>query len=381
MSVFRSKQTDFYSLKEINKRKCPYNVIWSGRSNGKTFAVLDQALEDYFKSGGKNELAIIRRSDTDWKGQNSARNYYLALMEDAYGVNHIEKYSEGAFHGVVYWGGLYYLTVRDEEGREQRTDKIIARGFPLNKMEAQKGARYPNVMTILFDEFITRGFYLQDEFILFCNVIKTIKGDRTDVTVYMCGNSVNRFNPYFQEMGLRRAATMEQGTIDVYRYGDTPLRVACEYAEMAQRNGKHGDYYFAFDNPRLEMIKTGAWELDIYPHCPVRYEKSDIAYTYFIEWAEDLYQCEIVATGKELFTFIHRKSTPLKERSSDVIFSTTPSPKPNYRQNLLQPPDQFGRRLASFYASHTVFYQDNEVGEAIRNYLVFCKQQPIVKTA
>ena len=40
-----------------------YYVIFGERSNGKTYSVLDYALEDYFKNG--NQLAIIRRYKED----------------------------------------------------------------------------------------------------------------------------------------------------------------------------------------------------------------------------------------------------------------------------------------------------------------------------
>ena len=42
-----------------------YYVIFGERSNGKTYSVLDYALEDYFKNG--NQLAIVRRYKEDLK--------------------------------------------------------------------------------------------------------------------------------------------------------------------------------------------------------------------------------------------------------------------------------------------------------------------------
>ena len=56
--------------------------------------------------------------------------------------------------------------------------------------------------TILFDEFITKGMYLTDEFMAFMNTLSTIIRQRDNVKIFMCGNTVNKFNPYFEEMGL-----------------------------------------------------------------------------------------------------------------------------------------------------------------------------------
>lgn len=40
-------KNNFYSLKNILKEKATYNVIFGGRSNGKTYAVLSKILADF----------------------------------------------------------------------------------------------------------------------------------------------------------------------------------------------------------------------------------------------------------------------------------------------------------------------------------------------
>ena len=36
-------------------------------------------------------------------------------------------------------------------------------------------------------------------------IFLTTKLDRKNVKIFMCGNTVNKYNPYFQEMGLKNA--------------------------------------------------------------------------------------------------------------------------------------------------------------------------------
>ena len=43
----------YYSLNKINSKKATYNVIFGERSNGKTYACLQQALENYFNNGSQ----------------------------------------------------------------------------------------------------------------------------------------------------------------------------------------------------------------------------------------------------------------------------------------------------------------------------------------
>ena len=67
---------------------------------------------------------------------------------------------------------------------------------------------------------------------------------------------------------MNHVQKMEQGSVDVLHYGNSPLTVAVEYCSSLNVS-KDSDIYFAFDNPKLKMITSGAWELDIYPHLPV----------------------------------------------------------------------------------------------------------------
>ena len=362
----------FFTLKNILAKGAKYNVIFGERSNGKTYAVLKYAYEKFLETG--EQLAIIRRWDEDFVGANSAKTCYDSLMCNGNGVNVIEKLSKGEYTGVEYYAGKYYLTIKDEETQKsKRTDKIVAIAFSLTGSEHYKSASFPKIKTILLDEFMTRKYYLPNEFIDFQNVLSTIIRTRDDVTIFMCANTVNKYGcPYFTEMGLYRIKQMKQGDIDVYTYGESGLTVAVEWSDGIAKQ-KPSDIYFAFDNPRLQMIKTGAWEMDIYPHCPVKYVPKDILFTYFILYDEQLLQCEVVQHSDNLFTFIHRKTTELKDTINDLIFTPDYNPRPNYRRRITEPHNNVTKKILWFFNNEKVFYQDNEIGEIVRNYMNFCK--------
>jgi len=357
----------FYSLRKILAKHAIYNLIVGKRSNGKTYAVLEYALQEYAKN--RSQLAIIRRWKEDIIGKR-AQQYFKNLTAN----RAVEKITNGKYTGIYYYASKFYLCNYDEQGRPiyNAEDDLFAHCFALSEMEHDKGNSFPYINTIFFDEFISKGLYLQDEFVLFMNVISTIVRQRENVKIFMCGNTVNKFCPYFKEMGLKHVDSMKQGTIDVYTYGDSKLTVALEYCadNSATRNN---NYYFAFDNPKLHMITSGAWELDIYPHCPVKYKPIDIIYTYFILFNDAIYQCEIVQKDNIVFTFIHHKTTPIKNPDTDLIFSLEYNPKINYNRNVLRPQIKRLERLAWFYNTGRVYYQDNEVGNTIHNYLQICK--------
>lgn len=354
----------YYSLKNILSRNALYNVIFGERSNGKTYSVLQLGINNYAKTG--EQMAIVRRWAEDFVGKRG-QTMFDGLVEK----DEIKKATNGEWTGVYYYSSRWYLCKYGEDGARIVDQKPFAYGFSITSQEHDKSTSYPKITTVLFDEFITREGYLPDEFVLFCNTLSTIIRERTDVKIFMLGNTVNKYCPYFAEMGLKHVKEMKIGDIDVYSYGDSGLKVAVEYTEPNTK-GKPSDVYFAFDNPKLNMITGGAWEIAVYPHCPKKYRPKDIIFTYFIEFEGDLLQCEIVRVEDVYFTFIHKKTTPLKDPEHDFIYTTEYSPRYNYRRRLTKPVSNFERKIAWFFASDKVFYSDNEVGEIVRNYLIWC---------
>lgn len=370
----RNKETQqYYSLAPILKEKAHYNIIIGERSNGKTYSVLKKVIEDY--ANKKHQGALLRRMQEDFIGKRGA-----GLFEPLIDNGEIETATNGEWTSVYYYASRWFLCkyVEDDKGNTQRINDTqpFMYGFALSQMEHEKGTGYPNVKNIVFDEFITRMAYLRDEFVLFMNTLSTIIRSRDDVTIFMLGNTVNKYCPYFDEMGLRHIKDMKQGEIDIYQLKHQSgkiLKVAVEYCKPFKK-GKKSDFYFAFDNQKLEMITSGIWEIDLYPHCPYKYRPKNIMFKYFIEFDRELLQCEVVQVDNVCFTFIHRKTTPLKDPEKDLIYTTRFDPRPNYRRKITKPTLPIEHKIVEFYKTDKVFYQDNEVGEIIRNYLLWCSK-------
>lgn len=357
-------KSKFYSLKKILEKNAQYNVIYGQRSNGKTYAVLKYGLLKYIETG--QQMAIIRRWREDFTGKRGT-----TMFDSLVHNREIEKATRGEWTNVYYYGSRWYLCRYDDSDKRITDEHPFAYGFSITSMEHDKSSSYPNITTILFDEFLSRSAYLPDEFVLFMNVLSTIIRNRNDVKIFMLGNTVNKYCPYFREMGLKHAREMKPGTIDVYKYGDSGLLVAVEYT-LPNKDGKGSEIYFAFDNPKLEMITGGAWEIDIYPHCPVKYLPKEVLFTYFIEFSGDILQCEIIQHDNLNFTFIHRKTTDIKDPDDSIVYSPEFSPRPNWRRRLNKPTSAIEKKITEHYVKDKVFYADNDIGEIVRNYLIWC---------
>ena len=358
----------YFSPKKIDQKDATYAVIFGERSNGKTFALLRKGIKNFYDN--KKQMGYIRRWKEDLTGRRAA-----TLFNGVVEAGEVEKLTEGAYTGIQYYAGKWYLCNYDEKNKPVYNDSdLFCYAFALSDVEHNKSTSYPEIDLIVFDEFLTNSLYLQDEFVIFMNTVSTIVRRRDGVKIYMLGNTVNKFCPYFKEMGLTNVAKQEQGTIDVYRYGNSSLKVAVEYCAATESDKNSESHkYFAFNNPKLSMITGGAWELAIYPHIPVKYKPKDIMATFFIDFSDQLFQCEVVSKDDLYFIYIHQKTTPIKNED-DLVYCLEPNVKPNYNRSVYKPVNKLQQRIRWFFDNDKVFYQDNHVGDAVSNYLKYCKR-------
>lgn len=369
--VDSDESQEYYTLDRIKKLNCQYNLIFGKRSNGKTYATLLEGIENYVKH--KKQMAYIRRYREDFVGKRGQTLFNSLVSSGA-----ISRLTDGKWTDVKYMSSQWFLAKKSQKDDKMICDSTpFCYGFSLGQMEHDKSTSYPDVTTVVFDEFISRIGYIPNEFVLFMNVLSTIIRQRNDVRIYMLGNTVNKYCPYFSEMGLGHIEEMEPGKIDVYSYGESSLKVAVERTKNHNIEGRKSEVYFAFNNPSLQMITGGAWELDLHPHLPRDYTDENIVYKFFILFNDQLLQCEVLSFDDCCFIYCHRKTTPIKHPDTDLIFSEDYDPRPNHVRNIRRCDNSIVRNIAKFFKNDNVYYQDNDVGEIVRNYLQFCKSDGI----
>ena len=367
----KQEKSKFYSLTKILNKKADYNIIFGERSNGKTYAALLYGLKRFVATG--EQFAYIRRWREDLRGKRAENLFSNHVANGA-----IEEITNGECNAIFYLSGKWYLAKYDADKKKYYPQNTpFCYGFCLSEQEHEKSSSYPNVTTIIFDEFLTRRYYLPDEFMLFMNLLSTIIRQRDNVKVFMLGNTINKYCPYFSEMGLKQVTNMEQGTIDIYKFGQGGAVVAVEYCSTIVKQ-KASNKYFCFDNQNLQMITGGKWELAAYPHLPTKYTPKDVLFVYYIVFNEVILQGNIIQKGKENFAYIHMKTTPIKDDDNALIYSLEMNGKPNYKRKLLSTATYIEAQVTKYFATDKVFYQNNEVGEIVRNYLMTSARTNIV---
>ena len=365
------KKPKYVRLDRIKKTNSKYNILFGKRSDGKSYAVQEEILNNFLATGEAG--AIVRRYEEDFRSKRGA-TYFDNLACNGEGENVIRKKTRGEWDRILYDGGRWYLGKFSEElNRSVHSEVPLAYKFALTSTEHDKSTSYPTIKTIVFEEFMSRDCYLEDEFVLFLNTISTIKRNRSDVKIYMLANTVDLFCPYIDEMGLTSFRTMKPGDMAVYKCGEDGPQIAVEFTDTAKRD-KEADSYFAFNNPKLRMITSGEFELPLHPHAPEKIKNDMIRFRFFIRFSDVMLQANIVRGTMGPFLFIHPKTSPFKETKKDLIYQQEPSVSPFVRRSFRSPIFPIEQKILFLVKTGKIFFSDNQTGEA---FFRFCEQAGI----
>ena len=240
------KKSIYWNILKILGFKADFNLVIGQRGNGKTFGVLKHFLECYKKT--KKRFCYIRRWDEDVKAFRMEQLFapFRNVIDELFG----EEFT------IQYRNHKFYLV----NGNGTKID-CIGYVLSLSSSHHTKSIAYTNVGNILYDEFIRMSGEqeLKDELSRFDNTLSTIiRGDNTNVVIWMLANTVSKYSPYFLRFGID-INKVEQGTVTVK---DIPLetgevlKVALEYCEFNEEASKKISKYST-----NAMIKSGKWEI------------------------------------------------------------------------------------------------------------------------
>lgn len=243
---------DYYSLDNILKYDAQYYIIFGERSNGKSYALGKYVLDNYFTKG--EEFVICKRYKEDMTTYICER--MLSHLEDYV----LEKYG---FY-IRYYQSKWYCS--EEDGAPISQCKVIGYAQNINGVEKFKGAQYPKVTTVVFEEFMSmKGEYLQNEIKLLMNLVSTIARKRSNVKVFLLGNTISKYSPYSEALGIR---------LDKLKHGEIITKefkndgVITKFAIERTRNvkiTKNTNSFSNFGKVNSSMINGGGFEKDSYP--------------------------------------------------------------------------------------------------------------------
>lgn len=391
----------YYELDNILTKKAHYNFVIGERSNGKTTALLRHIVRDYFETGRRG--AVIRQMEEDIKGHKGA-SLFSGMIEGGM----IDELTDGEYQGVKYFNRAYYLGKQDEMGNWNYEKEPFAHIFALSQSLHYKSNSYPNVGTIMFDEFMRHDHvYLVDEVSLFLNLVSTIVREKAEATIFLVANTVSWNSPYFKTFGLKNVSQMKPGdlaTVEFKRKRPTGVEIATtiaiEYCEnTAEYGGKASDVYFNVDDVRVtDMITDGSFAVANYPKCPHHFTAKNVKLTCWILADETILRCRLMKVGREVFFFVdaikqfvklpgetvgtmqpdRERYEALRDKRRDIVYSLEFSSDPTHFTNPAAPyADRRTRWMPEALRANRIFFESNEVGEELMYYIALATKRSV----
>lgn len=369
----------YYNLDAILAEDRLYNFIIGERSNGKTTAVLRHIISDHMERGKIG--VIIRQMEEDIVGRKGG-----SLFDGCVAKNMISELTDGKYHGVKHKGRGFHLVGLNGDGTEKVEPNPFCLMFSISASVHYKGNSYPNVGTIMFDEFMrTDGKVLQDEVFGFMNLISTVVRDMADARIFMVANTISWNSQYFKVFGIQKiVANMSPGQLLLSERSETrstgqqmTMTIAIEYCEAtAEYGGKDSDVYFLIDDERTRMIFNGSFAIPQYPRCPHEFGARNVKATYWINTGDEILRARLMKVDRSIFVFVDeitpQKYELLKDDRRDVFYDLGFSAVMNHfispAMSYEDPRTQYF--LAAFKSSR-LFFQDTTTGE---NFMYYVRQ-------
>ena len=217
----------YYDISRLESENAQYNVIFGGRSSGKSDAMARLAVDSFLKNG--EQFGRILRYITDNNGM---------TMEGYFNSNHLREYVKEKYGKQIIYNGLYWYAVPADA--EDPHDKKLPRekmgqSFILNHEYRYKSSQFDEITRLINEEFILMdpADYLSFEFEKFMSLVSTINRHRENLKVYLIGNTLNKANPYFSGLGINiEKLNIWPGELRTVR-NRHGVKYAVEYAEMS----------------------------------------------------------------------------------------------------------------------------------------------------
>lgn len=256
-----TRMAEWFSYEDIDRTGANWRIIYGERSNGKTYGSKIKMIDNYFERGKK--FAYLRRRAEEIK-ISRVSNYFTDVFPY---LNKRAMEALPGFHNflVVPKAGEFILTGVTNNGEKKKID-VFGNYFSLTQSHYEKSTSFPDTTMIVFDEFLCRPREeIPDELPLLTNFVSTITRKRSDMVVYLLGNTINRSSQLLASMNIdiRR---IKQGEIRVFDYfsGKSRNTVAVQYCRHYEHEND-ADSFTVFGKQRERMITLGEWETGDYP--------------------------------------------------------------------------------------------------------------------
>lgn len=367
-------------IKEYQKLKCPpdvydpcklpynndkYFVICSERSIGKTTNILlfGMVAHELYET----QIQYIRQTEVMLEPKNMRQLFDTILQ-----FNYVKKITRGKWSSVLYYARGWYYCNRDDSGKvTEQAERPFMFCLAINRNIIYKSTyNAPTGDIIIFDEFISK-FYPQDEFIDFCDLVKTIIRERTTPIIFMLGNTLDRYHAYFSEMELLNISTsMPLGEhTETITHSGTPIYIEFATREKTDAKLTLNKIFFGFRNKKLGAITGADWSITPMQHIDKNDDPELLTRNLYISIESYYINLELVYSdlyGHHVLAHFAKQTYP-----DSHIYSL--DHMLDYRYRYKFGTDKLDKIIWTLYERKKFYYASNSVGALVEKYVSRCK--------
>lgn len=349
---------EFYSPINLPFESAKYFVGVSERSTGKTtnWILWGMVMNKMYGT----QIQYIRQSKDMIMPKNLNQ-----FMDVIIRCGYIEKLTDGRYNSCEYYARCWrYVSIVDGEIIEKASTPFMI-CLSLDEAQNYKSSyNSPLGDVIIFDEFVSKRYY-PNEFVLFCDLVKTIIRERISPFIVMLANTTDRYNEYFRELQIQDEILRIK--VNEFFVKQTN-KGTCIYCELIGNKNvereKLNELFFGFRNPRLASITGGDWAIDNYQHIE-REDSKKLMDNRYISFNSYLVQLEIHENERlGVFVKAHRAS---KIHEDSVVYSVDGIKDKRYRHKFGW--TKVDRFIFTLYNRNKFFFANNEVGNVVASYV------------
>ena len=232
---------EYFDASYVLNKKCPFNIFFSDRSDGKTFNCKKRALENYFN--GNFQSVYLRRFKTE-----ITRLMYETYFDE---ILKIEPFKSLYSH-CKFKGNKQGIQISQDNGKTWDYIVYFMVLSMSSKLKSQLNVQ--RIVNVDFDEYIPLdNRYLKDEMNFILELYKSIDRDRDILQFNFFGNKIAYYCPlldYFKiELSLNASKTIrtyKNNSICVQIYASNEHRK--ERFQSKFQNAINGTDYETYSN-------------------------------------------------------------------------------------------------------------------------------------
>lgn len=353
----------YYNIDNLVSKNADYNILFGERSNGKSYQLkYKRAVINYLETGKR--FILLRRFREE---------ITAGMIEQYFGDVDVARLTNGKYDCIVSYRKHIFFAKYDVEKMKAIRGEKIGYAMALNTEQNYAGGSFLDVSDIIFEEFMTRSRYLNNEVSKLMNLYATVDRKRGTTKLWLVGNSISRVCPYIYEWDLHNIISKQkQGTIEIKELDSTngdKIKLAIEYCKSTGVSSHTIGW-------SKEMMSDGSWQASPQPHLPKSKKCYNVVFRFIFQYQSFRFISELLQDKEEkdkICWFIYPMSDKEEIKKNQLVISDKVDINPYWQRNIydITINNDNLKNILSTFREDKIFYCNDLVGTDFKQVIDF----------